>query len=203
MKEVLEFVGIDISKKTLDAALRPTDRTWQVTNTQDGIAELVGELGSFEPELVVLEATGGFETLLVSALVERGLPVVVVNPRQVRDFARATGILAKTDILDAQVLALFAERVRPATRPLADDTLRELRALTARRRQLLEMITQEKNVITTIQPKLNGPVSLISPISRWKVDSQKFGRTTGGLVPRLADPVACLLRPTYIAKTVV
>ena len=127
MREATQsYVGIDISKETLDVALRPTDRTWQVTNTQDGIGELVGELGSFEPELVVLEATGGFETLLVSALVEQGLPVVVVNPRQVRDFARATGILAKTDTIDAQILGLFAERVRPTPRRLADDTLREL-----------------------------------------------------------------------------
>ncbi len=139
------YVGIDISKESLDVALRPTERTWQVTNTQDGIGELV-----------VLEATGGFETLLVSVLVEEGLPVVVVNPRQVRDFARATGKLAKTDTIDAQILALFAERVRPTPRPLADDALRELRALTARRRQLLEMITQEKNRLRMASPRVQS-----------------------------------------------
>ena len=138
MREVTQsYVGIDVSKETLDVAIRPTDRTWQVPYTEGGIGELVEEVSSLEPELVVLEATGGFETLLVSSMVERGLPVVVVNPRQVRDFARATGTLAKTDTIDAQILALFAERVRPTPRPLADDTLRELRALTARRRQLL------------------------------------------------------------------
>lgn len=106
--------------------------------------------------MVVLEATGGFETLLVSVLGEEGLPVVVVNPRQVRDFAGATGTLAKTDTIDAQILALFAERVRPATRPLADDSLRELRALTARRRQLLEMITQEKNRLRMASARVQG-----------------------------------------------
>ena len=131
MKEANQtYVGIDISKDTLDVALRPSDRTWQVSYTEDGIRELVGEVGPLQPELVVMEA------LLVSAMVEEGLRVVVVNPRQVRDFARATGKLAKTDSLDAQVLALFAERVHPAIRPLADEALKELRALTARRRQL-------------------------------------------------------------------
>ena len=157
MKEATEiYVGIDISKETLDVALRPSERTWQVSYTKDGVGELVKELGSLEPELVVLEATGGFEILLVSTMVEEGLPVVVVNPRQVRDFARATGTLAKTDILDAQVLALFADRVRPTIRPLADDALRELRALTARRRQLLEMITQEKNRLRMASPRVQS-----------------------------------------------
>ena len=150
------YVGIDISKESLDVALRPTERTWQITNTQDGIGELVKELGSLGLDLVVLEATGGFETLLVSVLVEEGLPVVVVNPRQVRDFARATGKLAKTDTIDAQILALFAERVRPTPRPLTDDALRELRALTARRRQLLEMITQEKNCLRMASPRVQS-----------------------------------------------
>ena len=157
MREVTQsYVGIDVSKETLDVAIRPTDRTWQVPYTEGGIGELVEEVSSLEPELVVLEATGGFETLLVSSMVERGLPVVVVNPRQVRDFARATGTLAKTDTIDAQILALFAERVRPTPRPLADDTLRELRALTARRRQLLGMITQEKNRLRMASPRVQG-----------------------------------------------
>ena len=157
MKEANQtYVGIDISKDTLDVALRPSDRTWQVSYTEDGIRELVGEVGPLQPELVVMEATGGFEALLVSAMVEEGLRVVVVNPRQVRDFARATGKLAKTDSLDAQVLALFAERVHPAIRPLADEALKELRALTARRRQLLEMIAQEKNRLRMASPRVQG-----------------------------------------------
>ena len=157
MKEANQtYVGIDISKDTLDVALRPSDRTWQVSYTEDGIRELVGEVGPLQPELVVMEATGGFEALLVSAMVEEGLRVVVVNPRQVRDFARATGKLAKTDSLDAQVLALFAERVHPAIRPLADEALKELRASTARRRQLLEMITQEKNRLRMASPRVQG-----------------------------------------------
>ena len=157
MKEANQtYVGIDTSKDTLDVALRPSDRTWQVSYTEDGIRELVGEVGPLQPELVVMEATGGFEALLVSAMVEEGLRVVVVNPRQVRDFARATGKLAKTDSLDAQVLALFAERVHPAIRPLADEALKELRALTARRRQLLEMIAQEKNRLRMASPRVQG-----------------------------------------------
>ena len=156
MEDILFYVGIDVSKDTLDVALSPTDRTWQVLYTEDGIGKLVEELVPLEPELVVLEATGGFEALLVSTMVQEGLPVVVVNPRQVRDFARATGTLAKTDTIDARILALFAERVRPTVRPLADDTLRELSALTARRRQLLEMITQEKNRLRLASPRVQG-----------------------------------------------
>ena len=113
------FVGIDVSKAALDVALRPGGESWRCANDEAGIAaELVGRLRSLVPRLIVLEATGGLERLAVAALALAGLPVAVVNPRQVRDFAKATGQLAKTDALDAAVLAHFAEAIRPEPRPL-------------------------------------------------------------------------------------
>lgn len=139
------YVGIDVSKTQLDVALLPTAECWSEPNDEAGIAHLVKRLEALDPALVVLEATGGLERSLTAALVQAQLPVTVVNPRQVRDFARATGQLAKTDRIDAAVLALFAERVRPEVRELADDTLQELDALMTRRRQLIEMITAEHN----------------------------------------------------------
>ncbi len=138
------WIGIDVAKDELVVGLLPTT-TWAVANTELGIRELRARLGPLAPTLIVLEATGGYELAVVAALLESQLPVVVVNPRQVRDFAKATGELAKTDALDALVLARFAERVRPAIRPLADDAQQALDALVTRRRQLLEMLQAEKN----------------------------------------------------------
>jgi transposase len=139
------YVGIDVSKAQLDVALLPSAECWREPNDEAGIARLTQRLHDFSPALIVLEATGGLERPLTAALVQAQLPVAVVNPRQVRDFARATGQLAKTDRIDAAVLALFAERVRPEVRELADEALQELDALMTRRRQLLEMITAEHN----------------------------------------------------------
>jgi transposase len=139
------FVGIDVAKATLDVAVRPAGERWSAPNDEAGIGALVTRLRPLTPALIVLEATGGFETAAVAALAAAGLPVVVANPRQVRDFARATGQLAKTDALDAQVLALFAERVRPELRPLPDAAVQALDALLTRRRQLLEMLVAEQN----------------------------------------------------------
>ena len=139
------FVGIDVAKRELVVTVRPADERWTVANDERGARTLAERLRRDAPALVVLEATGGDELVAVAALTAAGLPVVVANPRQVRDFARATGQLAKTDRLDADVLALFAERVRPEVRPLADAALQELDALLARRRQLLEMLTAERN----------------------------------------------------------
>jgi transposase len=139
------FVGIDVAKRELVIAVRPSDERWTVVNDERGARTLAERLRRDAPTLIVLEATGGYELTAVAALAALGLPVVVVNPRQVRDFAKATGQLAKTDRLDADVLALFAERVRPEIRPLADAALQELDALLARRRQLLEMLTAERN----------------------------------------------------------
>lgn len=113
-------IGIDVAKAQLDIAVRPTGERWRVPNDEAGIAALVVRLQPLAPQVIVLEASGGWETLVASTLAEAGLPVAVVNPRQVRDFARAIGQLAKTDALDAQVLARFAEVVRPTPRPLPD-----------------------------------------------------------------------------------
>jgi transposase len=139
------LVGIDVAKAELVVGSRPAAERWTVANDERGVRTLVERLRRDVPALIVLEATGGYELLAVAALVAAGLPVVVVNPRQVRDFARATGQLAKTDRIDADILALFAERVRPEVRALRDDDAQELDALLARRRQLLEMLQAEKN----------------------------------------------------------
>ena len=113
-------IGIDVAQATLDVAVSPSGERWQVANDARGIAELVPRLQALSPTLIVLEATGGLELLLLAALGSAGQPVVAVNPRQVRDFAKAVGKLAKTDAIDAQVLAHFAEAVRPTVRPLPD-----------------------------------------------------------------------------------
>ena len=139
------YVGIDVAKAELVVAARPTGETWTTANDAAGIHALLPRLQALAPALVVLEATGGYELAAVAALAAAGLPVVVVNPRQVRDFGRATGELAKTDRLDARLLALFAERLQPAVRPLADEALEALDALLTRRRQLLEMLQAERN----------------------------------------------------------
>jgi transposase len=139
------YVGIDVAKSWLDVAQRPETSNVRVGNDTPGISGLVEELLTVQPALIVLEATGGLEVPLVAALVRAGLPAAVVNPRQVREFARATGRLAKTDAIDAGILAHFAEAMRPAPRPLPDEAGRELRALVMRRRQLVEMLTAERN----------------------------------------------------------
>jgi len=139
------FVGIDVAKAQLDLACRPTGEAWSVPNEDAGIRSVVERLQGLGPTLIVLEATGGYEAAVVAALATAGLPVVVANPRQVRDFAKAIGQLAKTDRLDAAVLALFAERVRPAPRPLPDEAAQALDALLTRRRQLIGMLTAERN----------------------------------------------------------
>jgi transposase len=138
-------IGIDVSKGMLDVGVEPGSKTWQTTNDLPGISSLIEQLVALQPATVILEATGGYELPLVGALLAVGLPVSVVNPRQVRDFARATGQLAKTDAIDARVLAQFGEAVRPELRVLPDAATQELAALVARRRQLIEMLTAEKN----------------------------------------------------------
>ena len=153
------YVGLDVAKATLEVATNRADLTaWQTANDAAGIAALVARLRPLQPTLIVLEATGGYETAAVAALAVAGLPVAVVNPRQVRDFAKALGILAKTDTLDATVLVAFAERVRPTPRPLPDDAHADLLALVTRRRQLVEMRTAELNRLATARPKLQPPV---------------------------------------------
>lgn len=147
------FVGIDVSKAQVDVALRPEGR-FAAPNDEVGVAHVTERLLAAAPTLVVLEATGGLEIPLVGALAAAGLPVVVVNPRHVREFAKAAGHLAKTDALDAQLLAQFAEVMRPAVRPLPDAQTHALAALLTRRRQLVEMLTAEKNRLASAR----GPV---------------------------------------------
>lgn len=139
------YIGIDVSAEQLDVAIRPTGEARQYANDPQGIASIIDQIVPLEPSGVVLEATGGLEMLVAGELELAGMPVSLVNPRQVRNFARAIGRLAKTDSIDAQVLAHFAEAVKPPVRPLPDADTRELRALVDRRRQLLEMVTSERN----------------------------------------------------------
>jgi transposase len=137
------YVGIDVAKDRLDVHVRPSTEAFAVARDGEGLAALVERLGGLTPTLVVLEATGGFEVTVAAACAAAGLPLAVVNPRQIRDFARATGRLAKTDALDAEAIARFAEAVRPEPRPLPDDQARALAELVARRRQIVEMIVAE------------------------------------------------------------
>jgi transposase len=139
------YVGIDVAKDRLDIAVRPTGDVWSMANDALGITEVVQRLAQLHPELVVLEATGGLQMPVAGALAAAGLPLAMVNPRQVRDFARAIGRLAKTDRLDAQVLAHFGEAVQPTPHPLPDTQTQELSALLTRRHQIIEMLTAEKN----------------------------------------------------------
>jgi transposase len=139
------FVGIDVAKDRLDVHVRPVGESFVVARDGEGIEELARRLSAVTPTLVVLEATGGFETVVAAGLAATGLPVAVINPRQIRDFARATARLAKTDTLDAAVIAHFAEAVNPPVRLLADPQQRLLGELMARRRQLIEMMVAEGN----------------------------------------------------------
>jgi transposase len=138
-------VGIDVAKAELVVHVRPADAQWTVPNDEAGIGALTERLRAEAPTLIVLEATGGYELAVAAALAAAGLPVAVVNARQVRRFAQATGELAKTDGIDARMLSLFAERIRPEPRPLPSDELQALDALLTRRRQLLDMLTAERN----------------------------------------------------------
>ena len=134
------FVGIDVSKAELSIGVLPESEIPSVSNNEQGITELIKRLKGLSPSLIVLESTGGLEFPVASALAVAGLPVVIMNPRQVRDFAKATGILAKTDALDASVLARFGEAVRPKLRPLKGQHVQELAALVTRRRQIVAML---------------------------------------------------------------
>jgi transposase len=152
------FVGVDVSKHRLDIHLRPSGEGFTLDHDDGSVAALIERLGALTPALIVLEATGGMEVRLGAALAAAGLPVAVVNPRQVRAFARAMGRLAKTDRLDAAVIAHFAEAVRPPVRPLPDEATRHLGALVARRRQLLEMLVAERNRRHAADPVLHGRI---------------------------------------------
>jgi len=139
------FVGIDVSKGELEICVLPKGECWKTPNDEVGRAALIERMRGLNPTLIVLEATGGYEAALAAELASGKLPVVVMNPRQVRDFAKASGRLAKTDRIDAFVLALFAQKMRPEVRTLKDEQTQELNALFVRRNQLVSMLTMEKN----------------------------------------------------------
>jgi transposase len=149
-------VGIDVSHGELVVAQQPPAAVWTFPNDSAGAADLVRRLRPLRPTRIVLEATGGYERTVVAALATAGLPVVVANPRQVRDFARGLGQLAKTDPVDAAILALFAERVQPEPRPVPDAALHALEAVVTRRRQLLDMLTAERNRLELAAPPVQA-----------------------------------------------
>jgi transposase len=153
-----QFVGIDVSKAYLDIAVRPSGEIWRTRNELPEIEGLATTLKGCEVTLIVVEATGGWEVSLVAVLAAANLPVVVVNPRLTRKFAGSLGQLAKTDRLDAHLLARFAEVVRPEVRPIPDEQARELQALIARRRQIIEMLVAEKNRLTLAHPHLKKDI---------------------------------------------
>jgi transposase len=152
------FVGIDVSAQRLDVAVLPDGIHFTLANNDSGIASLAGRLGDLNPQIVVLEATGGYELPVAYALSEANLPVVIMNPKVLRHFAKATGRLAKTDKLDAQVLAHYAQAIQPPVRPLKDREQAELATLMSRRRQLRDMIVMEENRRRTTTPRVRGNI---------------------------------------------
>jgi transposase len=155
---MLRFVGIDISKQQLDVHIRPEDQRFQFGNDTVGIDDLVSHLRRASPELIVLEPTGGYEHQLVGRLIDENLPIAVVNARWVRNFARASGHLAKTDAIDAAVLSEFADKMRPPLRSVPDEQLHELRGLLVRRRQIIDMIVAEKNRRETASKRISRQI---------------------------------------------
>lgn len=205
------FVGIDVAEATLEVACRPSAEGWQATNDADGIAVLADRLQAMRPTLVILEATGGVELPLVAELGAARLPVVVINPRQVRDFARATGRLAKTDRIDAQILAQFAEAVQPTPRPLPNQEAQELTALLSRRRQLVDMLTAERNrlrrALRRVQPSISQHIAwleqqldeldrdlahLVHSSPLWR-EKENLLRTVPGIGPVVASTLVAAL----------
>ena len=191
MTETSTYVGIDVSKHWLDVGIRPAGRAERLANDEAGIEVCVVQLGAVAPERIVLEASGGLELPLVAALAAAALPVVVVNPRQVRDFARATGRLAKTDALDAQVLAHFAEAVRPELRPLPDAETQALRDLVARRRQLVAMLVAERQrrraARAAVRPGIEAHMPRAGATRRSTADQRPTQSALAGARPALAQ----------------
>ena len=158
MKTEPTYVGIDVAKDRVDIFIRPTGDSWSMYYGEAEVDELVVKLQTIEPAVAIVEATGGLELPLVAALAAGSLPVAVVNPRQVRDFAKSTGQLAKTDRLDARILAHFGEAVRPTVRPLRDAESQVLSATLSRRRQIVEMLTAEKNRLGRAIPEVRNRI---------------------------------------------
>lgn len=153
-----QWVGIDVSKRRLDVYVRPLGRRFSVDNSEVGFVDLIRRLQECSIALIVVEATGGLQMQMSRTLTNAEFPVAVVNPRQVRDFARALGRLAKTDTIDAEVLAHFAEAVRPAVRMMASDVAQRLNELVSRRRQLVEMMSAEKNRQHQVSDAMNQDI---------------------------------------------
>ena len=154
------FIGIDVSKNQLDVAVRPTNESMSFENADEGIDMLIKSLRPLQPDLILMEATGSYHQLVLGRLLACGFAAIAINPRQARDFARAIGRLAKTDRIDARVLAEFAEKIRPELRPIADEATQQLDAICTRRRQLVGMIAAEKN------RHHSGPASIRAQIKK-------------------------------------
>lgn len=206
MKKV--FIGIDIAKDSLDFHVKPTGERWTSTNDVRGISEAVKRIAPLKPTCVVFEATGGYEMLLAAALTAAKLPVAIVNPRQVRSFAKALGTLAKTDAIDAEVLALFADKMEPECRPMASEETRALKELVSRRRQIVEMrtmetnrqrLTQSKQVkksIETVIETLNQEVKDIDSEIKQRIKASPVWRAKDKLlksVPGIGDKTSAML----------
>jgi len=202
------FIGIDIAKDSLDIHVKPTDDHWTCTNDAAGISDTVERLAALNPICIVLEATGGLESLLAASLSAVTLPVAIVNPRQVRDFARALGRLAKTDAIDAGVIALFAEKIQPACRPVPSDEEQVFKELISRRRQLVDMRTMETNrqhlitsrlvadSITTILSAIDSELHDIDRTIKQHIKASPVWRAKDTLlksVPGIGDGAAALL----------
>jgi transposase len=185
------FVGIDVSKDRLDICIRPQGESFIVTRDDEALAGLANRLGGLSPHLIVLEATGGLQVKVAAALAAVGLPVAVVNPRQVRDFARATGQLAKTDRLDAAIIARFAEAVRPELRALPDEVGAALMALVARRRELVQLRVAERNrrrqaTARFVQHDLDASIEMLT-MRIEAIDLEIEGQVKGSPIWRLKE----------------
>ena len=182
------FGGIDVSKGRVDVHVRPHGTAFACTTDPDGLADLVGRLEPLQPRLVAMEASGGYEGVVAAALAEAGLPVAIVNPRQVRKFAGAIGRLAKTDVIDAGVIAHFADAVRPDAKPMPDALSLRLRELLARRRQLVVMINAEKQRLSKAADKL-AQRSFKTILRSLEAERERIDRAIDKLIEE--SPVFC------------
>jgi transposase len=168
------YIGVDVSKDLLDVKVLPSEQAQQFSNDDHGIKKLITFVKKIDPQLIVFESTGGLEMLAVSSLIENHVPVVVINPRQIRDFAKATGRLAKTDSIDADTIARFARDIRPEVRPIKDEHTQLLSALNARRRQIVDMLVAEKNRLYSAPiPNIKGIQEHIQHLERTLEDINK------------------------------